>query len=208
MKNIDVSPALQYFFKKLEKKSESLEGERLIAEAQHEEVPFEELEKFFRALKTQNIFIHTVGMSGKSTSTLLEKAIFNLNKVIRVYYSTSFDESVQGFVRIRIDMEQHLILVEKMHGYRPTPEQLYASKDECHVIRFMVRWLMRRIDWDKTKLENLDLYKRFREQEQEALEAALAEEQARIEEEAIQAELEKHFGSQAKAKIRSSSSPD
>jgi hypothetical protein len=202
MKEIEVSPALQYFFRKLENKSAALEDQKSFEALKGEEVPFEELEKFFRALKTQNIFIFTVGMSGKPASTLLEKAVFNLNKVVRVYYSTSFDESVQGFVRIRIDMEQRLILVERMHGYRPQPELLYASKDECHVIRFMVRWLMRRIDWEKTKIDNLELYKRFKEHRQDLIEALLAEEKARLEEEDIQNQLEKHFGSKAKAKIK------
>lgn len=198
MKELEISSALQYFFRKLENKSAALEEQRSFEALKTVEVPFEELEKFFRAIKTQNIFIHTVGVSGKSTSTLLEKAIFNLNKVIRVYYSTSFDESVQGFVRIQIDNASSLILVERMHGYRPQPELLYASKDECHVIRFMVRWLMRRIDWEKTKIENLELYKRFKEYREAMIEAELEEEQARLEEEEIQAQLEKHFGSKAK----------
>ncbi len=85
---------------------------------------------------TQNIFIYTVGVNGKRESTILTKAMFSINKVVRIYYSTSFDESQQGFLRLSPDVDQQLILVERLHGFRPKPELLYASKDECHVIRF------------------------------------------------------------------------
>ena len=69
---------------------------------------------------------------------------------------------------------------------------LYVSSDECHVVRFMVRWLMRRIDWSKTKLANLDLYKRFQIEQQEEVAAQIAEAAARQEEEALHKALEKH----------------
>lgn len=199
MKNTSVSPALRYFFKKLEKTSHERDLQKQHEDSLIKEIPFDELEKFFRALKTQNIFIHTVGISGKATSTLLEKAVFNLNKVIRVYYSTSFDEAVQGYVRIQIVQAQNLITVEKMHGIRPKAELIYASQDECHVIRFMVQWLLRRIDWDKTKLNNLDLYKRFIDIQREEVKEKLEAEQALLEEQGIQEALEKHFGGQARS---------
>lgn len=194
MKKNPMTPALKHFFRVLERKSNSLDEERRILLKSLEEVDFDEIEQFFRALKSQNIFIYTVGSSGKSVSMLLEKAVFSLNRVIRIYYSTSFDEVEQGYVRVQADLESRLILVERMHGYRPVPELLYASHDECHVIRFMVRWLLRRIDWSKTKLENLELYKRYVENQREEIELALAEELAMQEAREIQSALDKHFG--------------
>ncbi len=200
MENTDMSPALKYFFKSLEKKTSELDKIKRLEDGRLKEIPFDELEKFFRTLKTQNIFIHTVGINGKSMSMLLEKAIFNLNKVIRVYYSTSFDEFIQGFVRVEIDQAQGLILVERMHGYRPKPELMYASHDENRVIRFMVRWLLRRIDWDKTKLNNLELYKHYVDLQNQELEVKLAEEQALLEEAEIQEALDKSFGRNSKTR--------
>lgn len=189
MKDLELSPALKYFFKALEKKIAEHDEINRIKAGKIKEVPFDRLEKFFRSLKTQNIFIHTVGVNGKSVSMLLEKAVFNLNKVVRIYYSTSFDESVQGFVRIQVDKNQGLISVERMHGFHPAPEMLYASEDEGRVIRFMVRWLLRRIDWEKTKLNSLDLYQRYIEIQKEEEERKLMEEQALLEEK-IQSALE------------------
>ncbi len=205
-KNKPMTPAVKYFFKHLEKKSaqiqEALEHEASLKQA----LPFDEVEVFFRELMTQNIFIHTVGMNGKHESTILAKAIFSMNKVVRVYYSTSFDENQTGFIRIRPDQHEQKIIVERLHGYRPKAETLYVSADECHVIRFMVRWLMRRIDWDKTKLANLDLYKRFQFERQQEVEAQIAEAAARQEEEEIQRALEKHrrsgFKERRKARVR------
>lgn len=190
--NKPMTPAVKYFFKRLEKRStqiqEALDYERSLKEP----VLFDEVEIFFRQLMTQNIFIHTVGLNGKHESTILAKAVFSMNKVVRIYYSTSFDESDTGFLRIRPDVKEQKIIIERMHGYRPKPEMVYMSKDECHIIRFMVRWLMRRIDWDKTKLNNLDLYKKFVRERQEELEAEIAEAAARQEEEELQRALEKH----------------
>ena len=57
-----------------------------------------------------------------------------------------------------------------------------------------IGWLLRRIDWEKTKLDNLDLYKRFVEVEREELEAKIAEEEAEREAEELQKTLDKHFG--------------
>lgn len=194
MNKIHISPGLRYFFKKMEKKSAEIESLRLLTEENNKVVPFDEVEKFSRALMTQNIFIYTVGVNGKPESTILAKAMFSINKVVRLYYSTSFDEYTQGYLRIRPDMNQQMILVERLHGYRPEPEVLYASMDECHVVRFFIGWLLRRIDWEKTKLDNLDLYKRFVEVEREELEAKIAEEEAEREAEELQKTLDKHFG--------------
>ncbi len=186
-----VTPAVKYFLKQLERRSEALEGVLQSERAAFQEVPFEEVENFFRRIMTQNIFIHTVGMNGRPESTILSKATFSMNKVVRVYYSTSFDESETGFVRIQPCVEKQLITVERLHGYRPKPEILYQSRDQCHIIRFMTRWLLRRIDWDKTHLRNLDLYKQFIEQEKREEEERLAALEAqKIEEQmAVAAEL-------------------
>ncbi|MGC9385738.1 MAG: hypothetical protein ACP5D0_02225 [Hydrogenovibrio sp.] len=197
----DMSPALKYFFKKLERKSEEVRQIHLLEVDEKHEVPFEEVERFARAIMTQNIFIFTVGVNGKRESTILTKAMFSINKVVRLYYSTSFDETQQGFIRLRPDTEQQLILVERLHGLRPRPELLYASKDECHVVRFFTNWLLRRIDWEKTKINNLDLYKRFVDLERKALEEAIAAEEAEREHHELQKTLSKHFGDNSKHKM-------
>lgn len=201
MKKQEITKGLKYFFKKLEKKSQQLEDERLSYEAGHKEISFDEVENFARALMTQNIFIYTVGVNGKRESTILAKAMFSINKVVRLYYSTSFDESVQGYIRLRASQEQQLVLVERMHGFRPKPELLYASADECHVIRYFANWVAKRIDWNKTKIGNLDLYKRFKEVERTEYEDRVAEEIAELEAQELQKTLDKHFGKDAKAKL-------
>jgi len=190
--NKPVAPAVRYFFKRLEKRSAQIEAEILAKSDMYQEVEFADVEGFFRQIMTQNIFIHTVGLNGKHESTILSKAIFSMNRVVRLYYSTSFNENNSGFIRLRPDMNSQAIIVERMHGYRPIPEVLYASRDQCHVIRFMIRWLIRRIDWDKTKLANLDLYKRFLEEQQAEIEEQIALAAAQQEEEEIQKALEKH----------------
>ena len=204
--NKKLSPALKYFFKRLEKKSEQIQQAIDYERSLKAPIDFDEVESFFRQLMTQNIFIHTVGMNGKHESTIFAKAAFSMNKVVRIYYSTSFDEDNTGFIRIRPDKNQQKIIVERMHGYRPQPETLYMSRDECHVIRFMVRWLMRRIDWDKTKLNNLDLYKKFVEERQEEIEAEIAEAAAQQEEEELQRAMEMHqnrkFGKRRRTSVK------
>lgn len=178
-----VTPAVKYFLKHLERRSEALEKVVATERSLAQEVPFEAVENFFRRIMTQNIFIHTVGMNGRPESTILSKATFSMNRVVRLYYSTSFDDSETGFIRIQPNKVKQLIVVERLHGIRPQPEILYQSRDECHVIRFMTRWLLRRIDWKKTHLRNLDLYKQFQEQErQEELERLEALEAQKIEE--------------------------
>jgi tRNA G10 N-methylase Trm11 len=186
-----LAPAVKYFFKHLEKRSEQIQSGISKVSSLHKEIPFEEVEGFFRQIMTQNIFIHTVGLNGKHESTILAKAVFSMDKVVRVYYSTSFDEENIGFIRVRPDSEEQLIIVERVHGLRALSERIYASHDQCHVVRFMVRWLMRRIDWDKTKLNNLDLYKRVVAQEQEELKRKIEEQIAQQEAEELQRALEK-----------------
>lgn len=179
-----VSPAVKYFFTHLERRADELNQ---VIQAENDavrDVPFEDVENFFRRIMTQNIFIHTVGMNGRPESTILSKATFSMNRVVRLYYSTSFDEADTGFIRIQPNNAQQLIIVERLHGSRPKPETLYQSRDQFHVIRFMTRWLIRRIDWSKTHLKNLDLYKQYIEQERQeeqerldAIEAIKVEEQ-------------------------------
>ncbi len=186
-----LAPAVKYFFKHLERRSEQIKSGLSKVSSQHQEIPFEEVEGFFRQIMTQNIFIHTVGLNGKHESTILAKAVFSMDKVVRVYYSTSFDEENIGFIRVRPASQEQLIIVERVHGLRAESERIYASRDQCHVVRFMVRWLMRRIDWDKTKLNNLDLYKRVIAQEQEDIKQEIEEKIAQQEAEELQHALEK-----------------
>lgn len=186
-----LAPAVKYFFKHLERRSEQIKSDISEVSTRYQEIPFEEVEGFFRQIMTQNIFIHTVGLNGKHESTILAKAIFSMDKVVRVYYSTSFDEENIGFIRVRPDSQEQLIIVERVHGLRAKSERIYASHDQCHVVRFMVRWLMRRIDWDKTKLNNLDLYKRVVAEEQEDIKHEIEEKIAQQEAEELQRALEK-----------------
>lgn len=196
MKQQKISNGLRYFFKRLEKKSNLLDlrGERSAEQIQ--EVCFDEVEKFSRSLMTQNIFIHTVGINGKHESTILSKAMFSINKVVRLYYSTTLDEGGQGYLRLRADNLQQLIIVERLHGVRPEPEVIYASLDEFHVIRFFANWIIKRIDWDKTRINHLDLYKDLLVVEQEEHEERIAKELEEIETLKIQTTLNKHFGTE------------
>lgn len=193
-----LAPAVKYFFKHLERRSEQIKSDISEVSTRYQEIPFEEVEGFFRQIMTQNIFIHTVGLNGKHESTILAKAIFSMDKVVRVYYSTSFDEENIGFIRVRPDSQEQLIIVERVHGLRAKSERIYASHDQCHVVRFMVRWLMRRIDWDKTKLNNLDLYKRVVAEEQEDIKHEIEEKIAQQEAEELQRALEKFNQKKAK----------
>lgn len=190
--NKQIGPALKYFFKRLEKRSAEIQHEISLSESAKQELAFDEVEGFFRQIMTQNIFIHTVGLNGKHESTILSKAIFSMNRVVRVYYSTSFNEDDSGFIRVRPSVKEQTIIVERMHGFRPQPETMYVSSDQCHVIRFMIRWLLRRIDWSKTRLGNLDLYKRFLDQQQAEIEERIAAAAAEQEEEELRRAIEKH----------------
>lgn len=175
LKKITVTPAIKYFFAVLEK--EHSKAEDLFEEQTEDDfLPIEEVEAFVRSLKTQNIFIFTVGLSGKQESTILSKAIFNLNKVIKIYYSTSFDERDSGFIRVRSDLDAQQIVIERLHGFRPIAERMYQSADQCHIVRFLTQWIIRRIDWKKTKISTLELYDAYLKLRQEELEQKLQEE--------------------------------
>lgn len=194
MNEQNMSKGLRYFFKKLEKKSGQLESEKNSYAEQTKEVPFDEIERFSRALMTQNIFIYTVGINCKKESTILTKAMFSINKVVRLYYSTTLDVLGQGYIRLRTDNDKQLIVVERLHGFRPEPEVIYASLDEGHVMRFFTNWILKRIDWKKTRVSHLDLYKELQKIEQEEQEEKIIKELARVEEQEVQLALERHFG--------------
>lgn len=168
-----ISPSARYFIKLLEKRSAEIKLEQSAKSQLNQEILFDEVDLFFKQIMSQNIFIYTVGQNGKKESTILAKAIFSMSQVIRVFYSTSFDDENTGFIRIRADRDLQLIIVERMHGIRPKPELLYSSLDQCHVIRFLIRWIMRRVDWSKTKLVNLELYRRYHQELQEEAEAKM-----------------------------------
>ncbi|QCU89451.1 hypothetical protein [Thiomicrorhabdus sediminis] len=187
-----ITPAIKYFFKRLEKQAHQIERQVALEHERNQPVPFDEVENFFRQIMTQNIFIFTVGVNGKPESTILSKAIFSMNKVVRVFYSTSLNDDNNGFIRIRPINSEQRIVVERLHGHRPVPELLYSSKDQCHIVRFMVRWMMRRIDWSKTKLGNLDLYKRVLEEMHLELERKLMLIDEGEEAEALREEYRKH----------------
>lgn len=169
MSDKQLTDAIKYFLRHLEKQAERIEAEKR-AHQPETPVQIDEIEHFFRTLKTQNIFIFVVGVNGKPESSALPKIVFSLSKVVRIYYSLSLDTNQAGFIRIHADQKENLIVIERLHGYHPKPERLYASKNPCHIIRFITRWILRRIDWEKTKLKNLELYKKYRawQDEQEA----------------------------------------
>ena len=188
-----ISPSARYFIKLLEKRSMEIQQELESQYLAAQEVHFEEVDLFFKQIMSQNIFIHTVGQNGKKESTILAKAVFSMSQVIRIFYSTSFDDEQSGFIRIRADRELQLIIVERMHGTRPKAELLYSSLDQCHVIRFLIRWIMRRVDWSKTKLANLELYRRYHEELQAEAEAKMNAALVQQEQERVQREYEAHM---------------
>lgn len=160
MSNKQLTESIKYFLRRLEKEVETIQRQKE-TQRPEETNDFEEIEQFFRTIKMQNIFIFVVGINGKPESSSLPKLIFSLGKVVRIYYSLSLDSEQAGFMRIRLNTDENLIIIERLHGYRPKPEIIYASKNPCHIIRFVTRWMLRRIDWKKTKLHNLDLYKQY-----------------------------------------------
>ncbi len=199
-----ISPSARYFIKRLEKRSQEIQRALSLEKLAHQEIPFDEIDLFFKQMMSQNIFIYTVGQNGKRESTILAKAVFSMSQVIRIFYSTSFDDENTGFIRIQADKNKQVIVVERLHGIRPRPEILYSSRDQCHVIRFLIRWLLRRIDWDKTKLANLELYRRYHQELQEEAEAKMNAALLQQEQERVQRDYEEHMKNQARRKkIRS-----
>jgi hypothetical protein len=157
----DITPALQHFFSSLERKHQAVSNANSLAKNRFKDVDFSDIEQFIRAIRSQNIFMHTVGLNSKPESTIFSKAIYSMGRVVRIYYSSSFDDQKNGFLVVFPDNELQTIVVERMHGLRPTPEMMYHSPDQLKIIKYITRWLLRRIDWKKTKLNNLELYKLF-----------------------------------------------
>ncbi|WP_044408051.1 hypothetical protein [Thiomicrospira microaerophila] len=171
----DITPALKHFFNSLERRQQAVHNANALKRDRFKEVEFSEVEQFFRAVRTQNIFIHTVGLNSKAESTILNKALYSMGRVARIYYSSSFDDRKNGFLVIFPDQELQTIVIERMHGLRPTPEMLYHSPDQLKIVKYITRWLLRRIDWKKTKLNNLELYRLFVEARNEEHERQLQE---------------------------------
>lgn len=171
----DITPALKHFFNSLERRQQAINSANALKKDRLKEVEFSEVEQFLRAIRSQNIFIHSVGLNSKAESTILAKAIYSMGKVARIYYSSSFDDQKNGFLVIFPDNELQTIVVERMHGLRPTPELMYHSSDQLKIIKYITRWMLRRIDWKKTKLNNLELYKLFVEARDEERERAMQE---------------------------------
>ncbi len=169
LSNKHLTGTIKYFLRHLEKEAERIEAIKAAQQPQEELIDFEEIDHFFRTIKMQNIFIFVVGVNGKPESSSLPKLIFSLSEVVRIYYSLSLDSEQAGFMRIRLNSDENLIVIERLHGYRPKPEKIYASNNPCHIIRFITRWLLRRIDWEKTKLQNLDIYKQYQTEREEEI---------------------------------------
>ncbi len=181
MEELTISKGLKYFLQRLETASEQAALNAQKNNFIDKEVPFYQVEKFSRAIMTQNIFIRTIGINGKVESTILSKAMFSISKVVRLYYSTSLDLSNQGYLRLRPDMQQQLIIIERLHGLNAKPELLYANLDEMNIIRFFANWILKRIDWDKTKINHLELYNNMKEIEKIEHEEKIAQELAKME---------------------------
>lgn len=200
MKKQEITPSIKYFFKRLEDKYRTLEAKKEVVVAEHLSVPFDSVERFVRSIMTQNIFIHTVGLNGKHESTIMSKAAYSINKVVRIYYSTSMDHNKQGYIRIYPNSDKQLILVERLHGFRPEPELIYASKSEVKIVKFLTGWIMKRMDWDKTKLNNLELYKIYTAEERRLEEERIRLAKIAEEEQELIKTLDKHFGKSEKNK--------
>ena len=157
-----LTDSVRYFFNQLEKEAQKVEALNHI-QTPEEQIDFEKIEQFFRTLKGLDIYMFTVGVNGKLESAPFPKLIFSLGRMVRIYYSLSLDNTKAGFIRVRKDETNNLVIIERLHGYRPKVEQLYASKNPCHIIRFITRWIIKRIDWNRTKLKGLDLYNAYRE---------------------------------------------
>jgi len=177
-----LTEAIQYFLRHLEREAEIVKQKQAVHQPE-EVIDFEIIERFFRTLKMQNIFIFVVGINGKPESSSLPKLIFSLSRVVRIYYSLSLDTNQAGFLRVKLNEDETMVLIERLHGYRPTPEIIYTSKYPCHIIRFITRWMLRRIDWNKTKLQHLEIYKQYVEARAEAIRLKKEQEMQSISEE-------------------------
>jgi len=93
--------------------------------------------------------------------------------LIRLYEGVSVRDEDNSFLRIYPDARRGKIVVERLDGPDYTPRLIYAHRDECHIIRFIAHWIIDHIDWNKTRLRNLDLYKLFVRMRDERLQRKL-----------------------------------
>lgn len=169
-------PALFYFLRRLERAEDQYLTQTFIEAYQtHHNVPFELVDHFVRRLRQQNIFVFARGPNGKPKSLLLTKILFSMNKVIRLYYSLSLREEDYTYLRIYPNSRTGKIAVERVRDRKEPPKVIYAHRDQYHIVRFLTNWIVARMDWKKTKLRNLDIYKLFVETRQRQLEQKLRE---------------------------------
>lgn len=179
MKPEDIfSPAIDAFFAKLIHREQAVRRMEVFADAVRPQLNSEEIVHFFRVLKGQNIFIQTIGLTGKLESNILSNVIYNFNDEIRLYYSQSLDETQSGFIRVCPDLPEGVIAVDNIYGEPLSQLRLYQSPDQKAILKYMIRWLLKRIDWQKTRLDNIDLYHIFLERKQAEAEAEVARLQA------------------------------
>ncbi|SFR62639.1 hypothetical protein [Thiomicrospira sp. ALE5] len=174
------SPAVEAFFEKLIHREQAVRRMEKFAASLQPDLDVDELVHFFRVLKSQEIFIQTIGLNGKLVPDVLSNIIYNFNDEVRLYYSQSLDLAEAGYIKICPDYADGLVVVENIYGDPLSRHRLYQSTDQKAVLKYMIRWLLKRIDWDKTRLNNMDLYKIFIERKQAEAEAEMARIQAEI----------------------------
>ncbi len=168
-------PALFYLMRRLERAEDQYLARTFSSyHRTHHEVDTRLLELFIRRIRQQNIFVRIMGPNGKQESLLLSKVLFSMSRVIRLYCSLSVRDEDNVYLRIFPDTRTGLIRVQRLRGSVLAPEEVFAHADQCHIIRFITRWIVERVDWQKTKLRNLDIYKLFVQTRQEQLEQKLA----------------------------------
>lgn len=168
-------PALFYFMRLLERAEDRAMVQQFEEDERLHHVPFELVEQFMRQVRQQNLFVYITGTSGKRESLLIGKISFSMGGVVRLYESLSLREEESGYVRIYPDNRRGVIVVERLRGPLYVPKVIYQHRRECHIIRFIAHWIIDRIDWKKTRLRNLDLYKLFVRTRDERLQRQLRE---------------------------------
>ncbi len=167
-------PALFYFMRRLERAEDQYLTRRFAERIKtHHEVPFELVELFIRRIRQQNIFVYITGPNGKRESLLLNKVLFSMSKVVRLYCSLSLRDEENLYLRMYPDTRSGQILVERFGGAWSDRRVVFRHHDQCHAIRFLTNWIVERLDWQKTKLRNLDIYKLFVQTRQQQLEQQL-----------------------------------
>ena len=172
---LPAQPALFYFMRLLERAEDRAMVQQFEQEESHHYVPFELVEKFMRQVRQQNIFVFVPGWSGKAESLLITKVSFAMGGVVRLYEGVSVRDEDNSFLRIYPDPRSGKIVVERLRGPDFVPKQIYAHREQCHIIRLIAHWIIDRIDWEKTRLRNLDLYKLFVRTRNEQLQRKLKE---------------------------------